>query len=39
MFEYACHEGNTAVGLILGGARADEKAAEEEAEKKEPLTP
>ena len=39
MFEYACHEGNTAIGLILGGARADEKAAEEEAEKKEPLTP
>ena len=39
MFEYACHEGNTAIGLILAGARADEKAAEEEAEKKEPLTP
>ena len=28
MFEYACHEGNTAVGLILGGARAQEKAAQ-----------
>ncbi len=25
MYEYACHEGNTAVELILGGARAEEK--------------
>ena len=38
MFEYACHEGNTAIGLILGGARAEERAAKQEAEKKEPLT-
>ena len=28
MYEYACHEGNKAVELILGGARADERAAE-----------
>ena len=28
MFEYACHEGNTAVDLILGGARAQEVAAQ-----------
>ncbi len=33
MFEYACHEGNKAVGLILRGARAQEKAAEEAAKK------
>ena len=39
MFEYACHEGNTAIGLILGGARADEKAAKKQAAKQEPLTP
>lgn len=26
MFEYACHEGNTAVELILGGARAKERS-------------
>ena len=26
MYEYACHEGNMAVELILGGARATEKA-------------
>ena len=25
MFEYACHEGNTAVEMILGGARAHER--------------
>jgi hypothetical protein len=25
MFEYACHEGNQAVELILGGARAKER--------------
>jgi len=25
MFEYACHEGNTAVEMILGGARAHDK--------------
>ena len=33
MFEYACHEGNKAVGLMLRGARAQEKAAEEAAKK------
>ena len=38
MFEYACHEGNTAIGLVLGGARAEERAAKQEAEEKEPLT-
>jgi hypothetical protein len=38
MFEYACHEGNTAIELVLGGARAEGRAAEKEAEKKEPLT-
>ncbi len=27
MYEYACHEGNMAVELILGGARAEERAA------------
>jgi hypothetical protein len=27
IFEYACHEGNYAMGGILGGARAEEKAA------------
>lgn len=27
MYEYACHEGNMAVELILGGARASERAA------------
>ena len=32
--EYACHEGNQAMELILGGARADEKAAAEGAPKK-----
>ena len=26
MFEYACHEGNYAMEVMLGGARADEKA-------------
>ena len=26
MYEYACHEGNKAVELILGGARAMERA-------------
>jgi hypothetical protein len=31
MFEYACHEGNQAVGLILRGARTQEKAAAEAA--------
>ena len=28
MYEYACHEGNTAVGLVLGGARNVERQAE-----------
>jgi len=27
LFEYACHEGNYALGNILAGARADEKKA------------
>ena len=27
LFEYACHEGNYALGNILAGARADERAA------------
>ena len=27
MFEYACHEGNRAIELMLGGARAEERAA------------
>ena len=29
MYEYACHEGNMAVELILGGARAEERAVSE----------
>ena len=29
MFEYACHEGNYAMDGILGGARAEERAAAE----------
>ena len=29
MYEYACHEGNMAVELILGGARAEERATSE----------
>ena len=33
IYEYACHEGNHALGGILAGARADEKAAEEAARK------
>ena len=36
IYEYACHEGNYAMRGILGGARADEKAAEEAAKKKSP---
>ena len=28
IFEYACHEGNYAMPGILGGARAEERAAE-----------
>jgi hypothetical protein len=31
IYEYACHEGNYALGSILAGARADEKAAAEAA--------
>ena len=34
MFQYACHEGNHAVENILRGARAEEKAAEDDAKKK-----
>jgi hypothetical protein len=33
IYEYACHEGNYALGAILAGARADEKAAAEAAKK------
>ena len=29
MFEYACHEGNYSMDAMLGGARADERAAED----------
>jgi hypothetical protein len=28
LYEYACHKGNYAMGNILAGARAEEKAAE-----------
>ena len=34
IYEYACHEGNYAMEDILGGARAQDKAAEEAAKKK-----
>ena len=34
LVEYACHEGDQAMELILKGARADEKAAAEAAQKK-----
>ena len=34
LIEYACHEGNQGMELMLGGARADEKAAAEAARKK-----
>ncbi len=34
LFEYACHEGNYALAGILGGARADDKAAATEKAKK-----
>jgi hypothetical protein len=33
IYEYACHEGNYAMGSILAGARADEKAAKEAGQK------
>jgi hypothetical protein len=33
VYEYACHEGNYAMGSILAGARAADKAAEEAAKK------
>lgn len=33
IYEYACHEGNRAVELILGGARAREQAASKGAER------
>ena len=29
IFEYACHEGNTAMEGILRGARAEERASQE----------
>ncbi len=34
LYEYACHEGNYGMFGILGGARADEKAAEEGAKQR-----
>jgi hypothetical protein len=34
LFEYACHEGNYGMAGVLSGARAEEKAAAEEAAKK-----
>ena len=34
MFEYACHEGNRAIGHILSAARAAERAATDAAKKK-----
>jgi hypothetical protein len=34
IYEYACHEGNYAMPAILAGARAEEKAAAEEAAQK-----
>jgi len=34
LFEYACHEGNYALAGILGGARADDKAAATEGTRK-----
>jgi len=34
IFEYACHEGNRAIELMLGGARTDEKKTAEAAKKK-----
>jgi hypothetical protein len=34
MYEYACHEGNRAMSLILSGARAEEKKAAEEQRRK-----
>ena len=33
IFEFACHETNYGVANILAGARADEKAAAEQAKK------
>jgi hypothetical protein len=37
MYEVACHEGNHySMGGVLAGARAEEKAAAEEADKKRP---
>jgi hypothetical protein len=33
IYEYACHEGNAAVELVLRGARADEKAASDNGRK------
>jgi hypothetical protein len=35
IFEYACHEGNYGMINILSGARAQERAAEEAARKRE----
>jgi hypothetical protein len=35
IYEYACHEGNHSMVGILGGARAEEKRAEEAAAAKE----
>jgi hypothetical protein len=33
IYEFACHEGNIAMGGILGGARVEEKAAADDAKK------
>ena len=33
MFEYACHEGNYSMVTMLAGARAEEKAVQEAAQK------
>jgi len=35
IFEYECHEGNLAMSHILSGARAEEKAAEEAAKRRQ----
>ena len=36
IYEFACHEGNYAIGNTLRGVRIQEKAAEEEAAKRGP---
>ena len=34
IYEYACHEGNRSIGLVLGGARAEEQAAAKRMEER-----